>query len=83
MAPNSIFLLENPMDRGAWLAIVHGVTKELDMTITEQQNRYTSWWLFFFFFSLTWTLKGVSSTINEILCGLVCRVFIQSQVSLL
>ena len=24
--------LENPMDRGAWWAIVHGVTKELDMT---------------------------------------------------
>ena len=24
--------LWNPMDRGAWWAIVHGVTKELDMT---------------------------------------------------
>ena len=24
--------LENPMDRGAWWATVHGVTKELDMT---------------------------------------------------
>ena len=24
--------LENPMDRGAWPAIVHGVTKELDAT---------------------------------------------------
>ena len=24
--------LENPMDRGAWLATVHRVTKELDMT---------------------------------------------------
>ena len=24
--------LENPMDRGAWLATVHGVTKESDMT---------------------------------------------------
>ena len=24
--------LENPMDRGAWQAVVHGVTKELDMT---------------------------------------------------
>ena len=24
--------LRNPMDRGAWWAIVHGVTKELDMT---------------------------------------------------
>ena len=24
--------LENSMDRGAWQAIVHGITKELDMT---------------------------------------------------
>ena len=24
--------LRNPMDRGAWQATVHGVTKELDMT---------------------------------------------------
>ena len=24
--------LENPMDRGAWWAVVHGVTKELDTT---------------------------------------------------
>ena len=24
--------LRHPMDRGAWLAIVHGVTKELDTT---------------------------------------------------
>ena len=24
--------LENPMDRGAWWAAVHGVAKELDMT---------------------------------------------------
>ena len=24
--------LENPMDRGAWLATVHGAAKELDMT---------------------------------------------------
>ena len=25
--------LENPMDRGAWPAIVHGVTRELVMTV--------------------------------------------------
>ena len=24
--------LENPMDRGAWQVVVHGVAKELDMT---------------------------------------------------
>ena len=24
--------LENPMDRGAWWAIVHGITRELDTT---------------------------------------------------
>ena len=28
--------LGNPMDRGAWQATVHGITKELDMT--EQLN---------------------------------------------
>ena len=26
------FCLENPMDRGAWRATVHGVVKELDTT---------------------------------------------------
>ena len=26
------FSMGNPMDRGAWEAIVHGVAKELDMT---------------------------------------------------
>ena len=31
-------LLENPMDRGAWQATVHWVTKELDMTWTKQQQ---------------------------------------------
>ena len=30
--------MENPTDRGAWWAIVHGITKELDMT--EQLNNY-------------------------------------------
>ena len=30
--PFQYFCLENSMDRGAWLATVHGVTKELDMT---------------------------------------------------
>ena len=25
--PTPVFLLENPMDRGAWLAVVHGVRK--------------------------------------------------------
>ena len=29
---SSILALENPMDRGAWGATVHGVTKELDTT---------------------------------------------------
>ena len=32
--------LENPMDRGAWWATVHGVTKELDMT--QQVNKKKS-----------------------------------------
>ena len=30
--PLLYFCLGNPMDRGAWWAIVHGVAKELDMT---------------------------------------------------
>ena len=30
--PLQYFCLENPMDRGAWCAIVHGVTKVSDMT---------------------------------------------------
>ena len=30
--PLQYFCWENPMDRGAWLATVHRVTKELDMT---------------------------------------------------
>ena len=28
--PLKYFCLENPMDRGAWWAIEHGITKELD-----------------------------------------------------
>jgi len=34
--------LGNPMERGAWQARVHGVTKELDMAlaIKQQQNIY-------------------------------------------
>ena len=29
--------LENPMDKGAWQATVHGIANELDMTETKQQ----------------------------------------------
>ena len=31
--------LENPMDRGAWRAIVHGVTKEPDMIEQLSNNK--------------------------------------------
>ena len=31
-SPLQYSCLENPMDRGAWWATVHGVAKELDMT---------------------------------------------------
>ena len=34
--------LGNPMDRGAWQAIVHEVAKELDATATKQQQRADS-----------------------------------------
>ena len=37
--------LENPMDRGAWRATVHGVAKELDTTQTTTQQNY---WEFIF-----------------------------------
>ena len=30
--PLQYFCLENPVDRGAWWATVHGITKESDMT---------------------------------------------------
>ena len=34
--------LENPMDRGAWRATVHGAAKELDMTeVTEHAHTHT------------------------------------------
>ena len=32
--------LENPMNRGNWWAIVHGVAKELDMNLRLNNNRY-------------------------------------------
>ena len=32
--------LENPMDRGAWRAIVHGVTKSQTQLRTEQQQQH-------------------------------------------
>ena len=31
--PLQYYCLENSMDRGAWQTTVHGVTKELDMTL--------------------------------------------------
>ena len=36
----SILAWENPMDRGAWGATVHGVTKESDMTEQLNNNSY-------------------------------------------
>ena len=33
------YCLENPMDRGAWRAIAHGVTKESDTTERLKNNR--------------------------------------------
>ena len=39
--PPQYLSLENPMDRRAWWAIVHGVTKELDMTEQLSNNNMT------------------------------------------
>ena len=36
--------LENPMDRGACKAAVHGVTKELDMTEMVDMHTHTRTW---------------------------------------
>ena len=36
--PLQYSLLENPMDRGAWQATVHGVTKEVDTTKHKQEK---------------------------------------------
>ena len=33
--------LENPMDKGAWQAMVHGVTKESDSIEQLNNNKYT------------------------------------------
>ena len=32
--------LGNPIDRGAWWTTIHGVVKELDVTIIKQQQLY-------------------------------------------
>ena len=40
--PPQYSCLGNPMDRGTWQATVHGVTEELDMTSTKQQQQTTS-----------------------------------------
>ena len=37
--PLQYFCLENPMDRGAWWATVHEVTKESDMTLGLNSNK--------------------------------------------
>ena len=35
--------LGNPMDRGAWWATVHGVSKELDTTSSLNNSFFTMW----------------------------------------
>ena len=47
MATHSNFCLESPMDRGAWQAIVHGVTKESNITATEHIILFRSPWLLY------------------------------------
>ena len=51
---NGYPLLENPMDRGAWQATVHGVTKESDMT--KQLNTTTAGYKQ----TVTWT-EGIAN----------------------
>ena len=43
--PLQYFCLGNPMDRGTWWAVVHGVTKESDRDlVTKQQQKVTEGW---------------------------------------
>ena len=64
--PSSILALENPMDRGAWHATVHGVT-ESDMTkwmsthIPSQKLDFTASSCSFFVQSKTTNLTAPSS----------------------
>ena len=39
--PPQYSCLENSMDRGAWQAIVHGITEESDMTLMTKQRQQT------------------------------------------
>ena len=38
--PTSVFLPGKSLDRGAWWATIHGVAKELDMTVVTKQQRH-------------------------------------------
>ena len=40
MATHSRIFAENPQDRGAWRATVHGVSKELDMAEATEHMDY-------------------------------------------
>ena len=44
--------LENPMDRGAWWATVHGVTKESDMTEQLAHVQHKAHFTFYFYFKI-------------------------------
>ena len=45
-----ILAWKNPMDRGTWQDVFHGVTKESDMTYQLNNNKTTRICLFFFSF---------------------------------
>ena len=75
--PLQYYCLGNPMERGAWWAIIHGVTKELDMTsTTKQQQQQNAFYYFneatvpmsfkelsiiYDFISLHWFLNGFAT----------------------
>ena len=44
--PTPGFFLENPMDRGAWRAVVHGVTKSLAWRVTNTSDQGCTWIVF-------------------------------------
>ena len=78
MAPPILYsCLVNPMDRGAWQARVHGVTKESDMTKQPNNNKFLfyhvicskAWICAVFSFSVAYSMKVLVAQSCLTLCN--------------
>ena len=78
MAPSILYsCLANPMDRGAWQARVHGVTKESDMTEQPNNNKFLfyhvicskAWICAVFSFSVAYSMKVLVAQSCLTLCN--------------